>query len=56
MDLFADDPVEFKKLIYEMRFDEVSGVYSNFGAFYLGLRCPSERLGRLLDGHSPVER
>ncbi|HEY6967608.1 MAG TPA: hydrogen peroxide-dependent heme synthase, partial [Candidatus Angelobacter sp.] len=24
VDLFADDPLEFKKLIYEMRFDEVS--------------------------------
>ena len=25
VDLFADDPVVFKKLIYEMRFDEVRG-------------------------------
>ena len=34
VDLFADDPVVFKKLIYEMRFDEVSAVYALFGQFY----------------------
>ena len=44
VDLFADDPVIFKKLIYEMRFDEVSGVFSNFGAFYVGLRCAASEL------------
>jgi chlorite dismutase len=54
VDLFGNDPIVFKKLIYEMRFDEVSGVYSNFGQFYLGLRCPAAQIGRLLDGHSPV--
>src|SRR3954464_7350542 len=27
VDLFADDPLVFKKLIYEMRFDQVSAVY-----------------------------
>src|SRR5579864_5753548 len=31
VDLFADDPLVFKKLIYEMRFDEVSAVYALFG-------------------------
>ena len=36
VDLFADDPVVFKKLIYEMRFDEVSAVYALFGQFYPG--------------------
>jgi chlorite dismutase len=50
VDLFASDPVQFKKLIYEMRFDEVSGVYSSFGTFYLGVRCPVASLGVLLDG------
>lgn len=39
VDLFADDPVVFKKLIYEMRFDEVSAVYAKFGKFYVGVRC-----------------
>ena len=27
VDLFADDPLVFKKLVYEMRFDEASAVY-----------------------------
>lgn len=48
VDLFADDPLVFKKLIYEMRFDEVSAVYALFGAFYVGIRCPSAELGKLL--------
>jgi hydrogen peroxide-dependent heme synthase len=38
VDLFAEDPLVFKKLIYEMRFDEVSAVYALFGTFYVGLR------------------
>ena len=41
VDLFADDPVIFKKLIYEMRFDEVSAVYAMFGQFYVGRRIPA---------------
>src|SRR5215472_11366005 len=45
VDLFADDPVAFKKLIYEMRFDEVSAVYALFGQFYIGVRLPVEKLG-----------
>ena len=50
VDLFADDPVVFKKLIYEMRFDEVSAVYALFGQFYLALRLPLEKLGAWLEG------
>ncbi len=53
VDLFADDPVVFKKLIYEMRFDEVSGVFSNFGAFHVGLRCAASELPSLLAGTTP---
>jgi hydrogen peroxide-dependent heme synthase len=53
VDLFADDPLVFKKLIYEMRFDEVSAVYALFGSFYVGLRCPANRLGQLLEGDLP---
>lgn len=56
VDLFADDPLVFKKLIYEMRFDEVSAVYALFGQFYLGVRCPAAELGRLLDGALPAGR
>ena len=50
VDLFADDPVVFKKLIYEMRFDEVSAVYALFGQFFIALRLPVERLGDWLEG------
>jgi peroxiredoxin len=38
VDLFAEDPLVFKHLIYEMRFDEVSAVYALFGTFYIGQR------------------
>ena len=50
VDLFADDPVVFKKLIYEMRFDEVSAVYALFGQFFIGVRLPVERLRGWLEG------
>ncbi|PYX99299.1 MAG: heme-dependent peroxidase [Acidobacteria bacterium] len=46
--LFADDPLVFKRLIYEMRFDEVSAVYALFGTFFVGLRCPPADLASLL--------
>jgi len=46
--LFADDPLVFKKLIYEMRFDEVSAVYALFGAFFVGIRYAASDLGKLL--------
>jgi peroxiredoxin len=54
VDLFADDPLVFKKLIYEMRFDEVSAVYALFGQFYVGLRCSWCELGKLLSGKPPA--
>jgi chlorite dismutase len=53
VDLFADDPLVFKKLIYEMRFDHVSAVYALFGTFYVGVRCPAAGLGELLEGKLP---
>ena len=53
VDLFADDPLVFKKLIYEMRFDEVSAVYALFGHFYIGVRCSWCSLGKLLNGEVP---
>ena len=48
VDLFAEDPLVFKKLIYEMRFDYVSAVYALFGAFIVGLRVPAADLPGLL--------
>jgi len=56
VDLFADDPLVFKRLIYEMRFDEVSAVYALFGTFYVGVRCPTSELGKLLSGELPASR
>lgn len=50
VDLFADDPLVFKRLIYEMRFDEVSAVYALFGAFYVGVRLPAANLSQMLLG------
>lgn len=34
--LFAKDPLDFKKLVTDMRFDEVSAVYAEFGEFFVG--------------------
>ncbi len=34
--LFAKDPLDFKKLVTDMRFDEVSAKYADFGDFYVG--------------------
>ena len=48
VDLFAEDPAIFKRLIYEMRFDEVSAVYALFGSFYVGVRVPAADLAGLL--------
>jgi chlorite dismutase len=53
VDLFADDPVIFKKLIYEMRFDEASAWYAEFGPFYSGLQFSPSELPRLLEGELP---
>ncbi|MDX2154767.1 MAG: hydrogen peroxide-dependent heme synthase [Bryobacteraceae bacterium] len=53
VDLFAHDPLVFKRLIYEMRFDEVSAVYALFGQFYIGVRVPASELGELFEGRLP---
>ena len=53
VDLFANDPLVFKKLIYEMRFDEASALYALFGKFYIGLRLPVSQMERFLDGNVP---
>ncbi|HEV2179922.1 MAG TPA: chlorite dismutase family protein [Gemmatimonadaceae bacterium] len=34
--LFARDPLDFKKLVTEMRFDETSARYADFGEFFVG--------------------
>jgi chlorite dismutase len=52
VDLFAPEPLVFKKLIYEMRFDQVSAEYALFGQFFLGLRFPVGQLGEWTEGSS----
>jgi chlorite dismutase len=34
--LFAKDPLDIKKLVTDMRFDEVSAKYAEFGEFFVG--------------------
>ena len=50
VDLYADDPLIFKKLIYEMRFDEASARYAAFGPFYTGMQFSISQLSRFLEG------
>ncbi len=51
--LFADDPLVFKKLIYEMRFDPASSRYALFGPFYVGFRFAPAALAEVLRGETP---
>jgi hydrogen peroxide-dependent heme synthase len=48
VDLFADDALVFKKLVYEMRFDEASAGYAKFGPFYFAIRTETAGLDQLL--------
>ena len=50
--LFADDPTDIKDIVYEMRFDDVSSKYSDFGRFYVGRRFPPADLGAYLEGEA----
>ncbi len=54
VDLFADDPVVFKKLVYEMRFDEASAWYAEFGPFWVGLQFSPSELPAYLEGAVPA--
>jgi chlorite dismutase len=53
VDLFAHDPLVFKKLIYEMRFDEASAKFAEFGPFYTGLQFAPGHLSSYLNGAVP---
>ena len=46
--LFSDDVLQFKKLVYEMRFDEVSARYGEFGTFFVGNILQNEKLAPFL--------
>lgn len=51
--LHSDDPLQFKKLVHEMRFDPASALYAEFGPFYVGLGASAENLTALLAGRWP---
>lgn len=44
--LLAHDPINIKGIVYEMRFDEVSAQFAEFGDFYIGLLLPLDELFR----------
>lgn len=46
--LFARDPLDFKRIVTEMRYDEASSRFGEFGSFYTGVRAPAEELGGML--------
>ena len=52
--LFADDPLVFKKLVYEMRFDPASAFYGLFGEFFVGIRFAPEDFGAFMAGTLPA--
>ncbi len=46
--LWAPDPLEFKHIISEMRYDEASAKYAEFGQFLVGKRMTSADVSNLL--------
>lgn len=42
--LLAKDTIDIKSIVYEMRFDEVSARYADFGDFYIGMQLPLAEL------------
>jgi hydrogen peroxide-dependent heme synthase len=46
--LFARDPLEFKRIVTEMRYDEASARYGEFGRFFTGVRLAPEGWTELL--------
>ncbi|SFE08397.1 chlorite dismutase [Lentibacillus persicus] len=46
--LFAHDVLQLKKIVYEMRFDEVSALYGEFGAFFVGNHLPKANIDTYL--------
>jgi len=50
VDLYADDPLVFKKLVYTMRFDPASSRFGEFGRFWTGMQFSVAQLGVFLAG------
>ncbi len=49
--LFATHPDDLKDCVYEMRFDEASALYAEFGPFVTGLVCEADELVSRLTGN-----
>jgi hydrogen peroxide-dependent heme synthase len=50
VDLYADEPLVFKRLVYTMRFDEASSRFGEFGRFWTGMQFSIPQLGVFLAG------
>lgn len=48
--LFSHDPLQFKELVTEMRYDEVTSVYGEFGRFWVGRRIAGDAVAGELKG------
>ncbi|WP_115863457.1 heme-binding protein [Halorussus litoreus] len=56
VDLFSNDATDIKDLLYELRFDESSSKYAEFGPFYFGRQFPPEDLPQFMAGEAvPAE-
>jgi chlorite dismutase len=44
--LLAKDTIDIKNIVYEMRFDEVSARFAEFGDFFIGMQLPLDELFR----------
>jgi chlorite dismutase len=44
--LFSHNTTDIKAIVYEMRFDEVSARFAEFGDFYIGIQTPLDELFR----------
>ncbi len=53
--LWAGDPLEFKNVITDMRYDEASAEYAEFGSFFVGVRMSPADIETLLPGGGPGE-
>jgi chlorite dismutase len=48
--LFATHPEDLKECVYEMRFDEASALYAEFGPFVAGMVCEADEIVSRLTG------
>ncbi|MEX2472609.1 MAG: chlorite dismutase family protein [Gemmatimonadota bacterium] len=48
--LFSPDPLHFKELVTDMRYDEVTSVYGEFGSFWVGHRIATDAIAGELKG------